>query len=191
MAQYPRAGVDAKVPNAAHLAWMRLEPGRGPVLSSVRYYTGNPNAPWTAAESDATSALRHESEAAGVIELPPYYSSLSVAWLPDARRWIALYSTSIVEGLAKPGARNFPAAPIMVRVASDPWSWSDEMQVFNACRDHAYGQLCTGRGSMASTLCRRSWRHTNRRSQGTPTARSSCRGSPNGTAPRRNCRSHI
>ena len=135
------AGVDAKVPNAAHLAWMRLEPGRGPVLSSVRYYTGNPNAPWTAAESDATSALRHESEAAGVIELPPYYSSLSVAWLPDARRWIALYSTSIVEGLAKPLARNFPAAPIMVRVASDPWSWSDEMQVFNACRDHAYGQF--------------------------------------------------
>ena len=172
---------------------MRLEPGRGPVLSSVRYYTGNPNAPWTPAESDPTSALRHESEAAGVIELPPYYSSLSVAWLPDARRWIALYSTSIVEGLAKPGARNFPAAPIMVRVASDPWSWSDEMQVFEVtpAAITPMGSSCTGRGSMASTLCRRSWCQTNRRSQGTPTARSSCRGSPNGTAPRRNCRSHI
>jgi hypothetical protein len=129
------------VPNSVHLAWMRLEPGRGPAVSSVRYYTGNPNEPWTPAESNAASALRHESEAATVIKLPPYYSSLSAAWLPDARQWIALYSTAIVEGLTKPGARNFPAAPIVARVGSDPWSWSDEIQVFNTCRDHAYGQF--------------------------------------------------
>jgi hypothetical protein len=34
-------------PDAVHLAWMRLDATRGPLLSTVRYYTGNPANLWS------------------------------------------------------------------------------------------------------------------------------------------------
>ena len=124
--------------DSVYLAWMRLEPGRGPVLSSVRYYTGNPGQPWTPAESDAATALAHEPEAKAVVNLPPHYTSVSAAWLPDIKQWVLLYSRAINDPDAK---KIDPAAPVVARFGVDPWSWADEVQIFNTCRDRAYGHF--------------------------------------------------
>jgi len=124
--------------DAVHLAWMRLAPGRGPVLSSVRYYTGNPEQPWTRAENDAARALAHEPEAKSVVNLPPHYTSVSAAWLADAKQWVVLYSRAINDPVAK---KVNPAGPIVARFGTSPWSWSDEVQIFSTCRDLAYGRF--------------------------------------------------
>jgi hypothetical protein len=124
--------------DAIHLAWMRLEPSRGPVVSSVRYYTGDPEHPWTAAEGDAARALAHEREAKGVVPLEPHYTSVSGAWLPQVKQWIVVYS----EAINDTGAKEInPAGPVMARFGANPWTWSDEVQIFNTCRDLAYGHF--------------------------------------------------
>jgi hypothetical protein len=124
--------------DAIHLAWMRLEPGRGPVVSSVRYYTGNPQQPWTPAEHDAARALAHEREAKAVVTLAPHYTSVSAAWLPQAKQWIVVYSRAINDTEAK---KVNPAGPVVARFGANPWMWSDEVQIFNPCRDLAYGHF--------------------------------------------------
>ena len=124
--------------DAIHLAWMRLEPGRGPVVSSVRYYTGDPDRPWTPAENDAATARAHEREARGVVPLAPHYTSVSAAWLPQVMQWVVVYSRAINDTKAK---KVNPAGPIVARFGANPWTWSDEVQIFNPCRDHAYGQF--------------------------------------------------
>ena len=124
--------------DAIDLAWMRLEPGRGPVMSSVRYYTGNPQQPWTPAEHDESRARAHEGEAKAVVTLPPHYTSVSAAWLPQAKQWIVVYSRAINDPVAK---QDNPAGPIVARFGVNPWTWSDEVQIFNTCRDFAYGHF--------------------------------------------------
>jgi hypothetical protein len=135
------------VPDAVHRAWMELDSDRGPLLSTVRYYTGNPANPWSApsglneetARAAPTLAFAHEGEAATVVKLPPYFSSVSAAWLPDAMRWVLLCSTAIFE-LYQP-QHQLPTLPIVARFGASPWSWSNEVEVFNPCRDLAFGQF--------------------------------------------------
>jgi hypothetical protein len=124
--------------DAIHLAWMRLESGRGPIVSSVRYYTGNPEHPWTPAENDAARALAHEREAKAVVPLAPHYTSVSAAWLAQAKQWIVVYSRAINDTEAK---KVNPAGPVVARFGANPWTWSDEVQIFNTCRDLAYGHF--------------------------------------------------
>jgi hypothetical protein len=124
--------------DAVYLAWMRLVPGHGPMLSTLRYYTGNPGNAWTPAENDAIRALAHEPQAKAVINLPDHYTSVSAAWLADARQWIVLYSEAVNDSVAK---KFRPAGPIIARFGTNPWSWSDGVQVFNTCRDLAYGHF--------------------------------------------------
>jgi hypothetical protein len=128
--------------NTVYLAWMRLNPTTGPVASSIRYYTGNPGDPWTKAEEHVESAFNRESEAKPVIKLPPWYSAVSATWLADAKQWIVLYNKGVRDGLAtpeKPNPQNFPWLPVVARFGPNPWSWSDEVEVFNPCREEAYG----------------------------------------------------
>ncbi len=135
------------VPDAVHLAWMKLDPDRGPLLSTVRYYTGNSGSPWSApsgldedtARANPSRAFAHEGEAKTVVKLPPYFSSVSAAWLPDAKRWVLLYSTAVFELHIPQNQR--PALPIVARFGADPWSWSNEVEVFNPCRDLAFGHF--------------------------------------------------
>lgn len=124
--------------DAIHLAWMRLETGRGPIVSSVRYYTGDPKRPWTSAENNAASALAHEVEATAVIPMEPHYTSVSAAWLPQAKQWIVLYSKAINDVRGK---KVNPAGPVVARFGTNPWTWSEEVQIFNTCRDLAYGHF--------------------------------------------------
>jgi hypothetical protein len=127
-----------------HLAWMRLDPNIGPVASSTRYYTGNPGDPWTKAENDQVSAFNHESEAKPVINLPPWYSTVSATWFADAKQWIVLYNKGTRAGLPtpeNPNPRNFPWLPVVARFGPNPWSWTHEVEIFNPCREAAYGNF--------------------------------------------------
>lgn len=121
-----------------HLAWMRLEPGSGPVASSVRYYTGNPEQRWTPSENNAAAALAHEREAKAVVPLAPHYTSVSAAWLPQVKQWIVVYSRAINDPEHN---QVTPAGPVVARFGANPWTWSDEVQIFNPCRDLAYGRF--------------------------------------------------
>ena len=127
--------------DAIHLAWMRLEPGRGPVVSSLRYYTGNPDQRWTPTENNAAMALAHEREAKTVIPLAPHYTSISAAWLPRLGQWIVVYSRAYNEPEAEEAEKHIPAGPVVARFGANPWTWSDEVQIFDPCRDLAYGHF--------------------------------------------------
>jgi hypothetical protein len=125
--------------NVVSLAWMRIDRERGPIVSSIRYFTGNPDQPWTQAESDAAAALSHESEAKGLMHLPPHYTSVSATWLAEIKQWVLLYSRAYKD--AKTPELNNPAGPVVARFGATPWSWGDEVQIFNTCRDRAYGNF--------------------------------------------------
>ena len=133
--------------DAVHLAWMKLDPNRGPLLSTVRYYTGNPGNPWSAASgldeatarADWKRATAHEDEAKTLVQLPPYFASVSAAYLADAKRWVLLYNTAGFE-LHNTQTQK-PALPIIARFAENPWDWSDEVEVFNPCRDLAFSHF--------------------------------------------------
>jgi hypothetical protein len=117
-----------------YLAWMSLQPERGLVPSTIRYYTGGSS--WTPAETDLTAALAHEADAVGVVPLPKHYTSVSAMWREDAGQWAVAYSLA-----CKPDPL-LPAEPVVARFAANPWGpWSDEIQIFNTCRERAYGSF--------------------------------------------------
>jgi hypothetical protein len=132
--------------NSVHLAWMELDPDWGPKLSTVRYYTGTPGNPWSdptgMSEGDARAnpaqAFRHEGMAKTVVRLPPYFSTVSASWLPDAKRWIIMYSKGVFE--QKNPQRQLPQLPIVARFGTNPWTWSGTVDVFDPCREQAYGR---------------------------------------------------
>jgi Tachylectin len=107
--------------DAVHLAWMPLRRPGGPVLADAHYYTGRPGRPWD----------RHADNAVALFALPDQYTSLSAAWLEGPQRWILLY--------AKTNARMAAIGPVVARIGTTPWTWSDEVEVFNPLREHAYG----------------------------------------------------
>jgi peptidoglycan hydrolase-like protein with peptidoglycan-binding domain len=138
--------------NEVHLAWMKLDPVRGPLLSSVRYYTGN--AEWSRptewavsggmdaedqARANPAAATVHEAEVSAVVNLPPRFSSVSATWLPGPKQWMLLYSTAGFD--ADHPDQQKPTLPIVARFGPNPWTWSDEVEVFNPCRDRAYGHF--------------------------------------------------
>jgi hypothetical protein len=126
---------------------MQLDPAIGPLLSTVRYYTGDPADRWTApsglseiaARTNWASATKHEGDAKPVVKLPPYFSTVSAAWLPEPKQWVLLYNLGVFEREHPNHQR--PTWPIVARFGSNPWSWSDEVEVFSPCRDLAYGHF--------------------------------------------------
>jgi hypothetical protein len=133
--------------NAVNLAWMELDPAMGPKLSTVRYYTGTPGNPWSApsgmteaaARANPAQAFQRETEAQKLVGLPPYYSSVSAGWLPSAKRWILMYSTGGFE-THRPHVQR-PELPIVAHFGANPWTWSKPVDVFNPCRDLAFGRF--------------------------------------------------
>jgi len=134
--------------DSVHLAWMELDPVKwGPKLSTVRYFTGTPGtASWSEptgmSEDDARAnpaqAFQHEKKAKRVASLPPYFSTVSASWLPAARRWLLMTSGGVFE---QPNPhRQLPQRPIVVQFGTKPWFWSRRLDVFDPCREQAYGR---------------------------------------------------
>ncbi len=99
-----------------YLGWMALPPGQhSPV--NLKYYAG-PGIFWSDEEQETIPLFSM-----------PEVSALSVGWIPEASRWLMLYT------------RASPAHPhesIVCRVAKTPWEWSEEITIFNPERDGAF-----------------------------------------------------
>ncbi len=95
--------------------------------------TGTGSSPWTPAENDTARAL-----ATVLVQLEHHYTSISAQWLQDVGQWIVVYSKA-----ANDPANNQvnPAGSVVARFGANPWSWSAEVEVFNTCRDLAYGHF--------------------------------------------------
>jgi hypothetical protein len=79
---------------------------------------------------------KSEEDAAALITLRPGYTSLSVQWLEGPQRWILLYSKAN-DDLNK---RDYaPSASVVAHIGTTPWDWSPEIEIFNPCREQAYG----------------------------------------------------
>ena len=81
-------------------------------------------------------AFRHEVYlllAALPFNLESHYTSVSAAWIPQARRWIVIYSEAIDAG------NDFAKyqRPIVARVSEDLVAWSDRTVIFDPAG--AYG----------------------------------------------------
>ena len=139
------AGRETKWPeaetDAIHLAWMPLQPGhaispsggkpgRPPDTILYRARPSHPRVfhgkPW----SD------HEAQAVPLIKLDSQYTSLSVAWLAEPKRWILLYSKANNDQKKRSYA---PSDPVIAHIGTTPWDWSPAIEIFNPCREQAYG----------------------------------------------------
>ncbi|GAA2822115.1 DUF4185 domain-containing protein [Crossiella cryophila] len=113
---------------AVHLAWLPLTPGQAPSAGEIRYHRG-------------AQGWSPPGEPAGMQPLwlrPPGYTSVSLTYVAQAQRWIALYSNASPFGI---GGENRPRDPVVARVASRPTGpWSAEIEIFNPCRDGAYAR---------------------------------------------------
>jgi hypothetical protein len=115
-------------PGAIQLAWMPLPiktRGRG-APEGIRYYTGVPGNLWSA---DAT-------QAAILVQHPPY-TAVSAMFLPAANLWVLVYSNAAPAGPPPPFAIT---GPIVARFGPKPWQLSGEVEIFNPCRERAYGR---------------------------------------------------
>jgi hypothetical protein len=120
--------------NSVHLAWMPLVPGKDPDISQAQYFCDrkcpDPTRRWS---TDQTKAVTLFSTIG--------YTSMSLAWLPGPRVWLLLYS------LASPGKAgdatdpHNPNGPVVARVGKTPWSWSDEIIIFDPLREYALGKF--------------------------------------------------
>ena len=112
--------------DGVHLAWMPLQRGVAPRLDEIWYHRGE--AGWSAGDHDSAAAMWR---------LPGGYTSLSLTFVADARRWVALYSRG--SGF---GDRNRPQGAVVARVAPSPTGpWSEEIPLFDPCREGAFGSF--------------------------------------------------
>jgi hypothetical protein len=111
--------------DAVHLAWMPLVPGRRPSLNDILYYAGD-------SQPACQRWDRNPDCAIPLFVLPrKQYTALSAAWLDGPKRWVLIYSKGNDDDLVK--------APVVARFGSSLLSWSDEVVLFDPCRDRAYG----------------------------------------------------
>jgi hypothetical protein len=108
--------------DAVHLAWMPLRDSAPPRREEILYYTGESGNLWAP----------NQDQAVALFELRSQYTSVSAAWLEGPRLFILLYSK----------ANNWDAfmASMVARIGTTPWNWSAEIELFNPCREHAYGK---------------------------------------------------
>jgi hypothetical protein len=123
--------------DAVHLAWMPLLSRReaqqlhrqpGPQLDQIQYRRANRRGrrPWST----------NRAEARALFTMPSHYTSVSAVWLDGPKRWIVLYSRACGDL----DLRHYePTGSVMARLGTTPWSWSDEIEIFNPCREGAYG----------------------------------------------------
>jgi hypothetical protein len=117
-------GYDPKI-NAStfHMAWMPLHVRVRPTLGSILYYTGQPGELAWSGDVSKTAPL---------FGVHPYYTAVSLSWVAEVRRWILLYSNAF-DPFALTGS-------IGARIGIGLTEWSEEIEVFNPCREQAYGR---------------------------------------------------
>jgi hypothetical protein len=122
--------------NDVHLAWMPLTLHEDPEKSQILYYPGGGSVRhWSPNEADAVTLFSTVG-----------YTSLSLSWLPGPRRWLLLYSHASPGKLGPaylPGAANKhnPNGPVLARFGETPWSWSEEIIIFDPLRENALGRF--------------------------------------------------
>ena len=102
---------------SVYLAWMPLEQGVHPP-KGIRFF--GMNGSWVMDQSMAVPVFSTN----GVTQL-------SVTWLAGPRKWICLYTRASVQ---------VPHESIVARVGENPWTWSDEIILFNPDRESAWGK---------------------------------------------------
>jgi hypothetical protein len=123
-------------PGSIQLGWLPLPitpQGRG-APSGIRYYTGSG---WSTKADDAKI----------LVPLPDGYTSVSAAWITGANLWVLVYSNarpadySTYYSSVHPDLLRLPFAltgSVVARIGPTPWQLSDEIEIFNPCRDGAY-----------------------------------------------------
>jgi hypothetical protein len=118
--------------NQLRVAWLPLRRGNPPDPAAIRYFQGGSS--WASAESDGV----------GVFALPPHYTSVSALWCAQVGQWVVTYSLAnkVYPLDPKDPTPNVPAGPVVARFAPTPWGpWSREVEIFNPCRERAYGNF--------------------------------------------------
>ncbi len=115
------------------LAWAPLVGGNAPRLPDFRYYTGQSTAtsggsqtPWSDDEGQAARLFPFDKS---------HYSHISAAWLAGPKRWIVLYSNAYGDD---PKDANCGGS-IGARLGTTLSNWSDEITLFDAQREGAWG----------------------------------------------------
>ena len=113
--------------DAVHLAYLPLTTERRPRRDDILYCAGHARLGsglrWKPNEPDSAVPLF-------VLERSQY-TSLSAAWLSGPKLWILVYGKGNDDDSIK--------APIVARFAKTLFQWSNEVELFNPCRDGAYG----------------------------------------------------
>ncbi len=106
--------------SAIHLAWMPLT-GDTIDLSKVRYLAHLPNR-WNP----------HAEESIALFGKQTNLQSISAAFLKGPQKWIVLHMTA--------NGTDCPTGPIVARIGTPPFDWSEEFRLFDPCRERAYGK---------------------------------------------------
>lgn len=108
--------------SAVHLAWMPLT-GTTIDLSTVRYLAGDTSKFfWT---PDAEQVF-------GLFGKTTNLQSICAAFLPGPKKWIVLYMSA--------NGTDCPTGPMVARIGTPPFDWSEEFRLFDPCRERAYGR---------------------------------------------------
>jgi hypothetical protein len=102
-----------------YLAWLPLTRGKRPRFEEIQY------------RCEDGSWCGEQRRAGSLFEVPEV-TLLSVGWIPGLQRWVMLYTRA---------ADDRPVDGIVCRVAEYPWDWSDEVTLFHARREAAYGRF--------------------------------------------------
>lgn len=106
--------------SAIHLAWMPLVGDTTP-LNKVRYLANLPNR-WNPQAEECIALFGKQTN----------LQSISAAYLKGPQKWIVVYMTS--------NNTDCPTGPIMARIGTPPFDWSEEFRLFDPCRERAYGK---------------------------------------------------
>ncbi len=108
---------------SVYLAWMPLVRGVHPP-TGIRFYGSGGQ--WIKDQLGAVPVFA----TAGITQL-------SVTWLAGPRKWICLYTRASIAA---------PNESIVARVGENPWTWSEEIIIFNPDREMAWGKYMHKRG---------------------------------------------
>jgi hypothetical protein len=120
------------------LAWMPLRGGGAPHLQDTQYFAGlSPDRePRWSPDADAADVL---------VTVDSHYTHMSAIWLEGPQRWILLYSLAYDDAEhPDKGPSSQYTRPIVARVGTTLWNWSDMVPVFEPLKKNAAGEYAYG-----------------------------------------------